>query len=110
MKDGSASIVHRYVTVKERLDAAKAAAPFYAPRLASQELNVKGSVDKMSDDELKAELEKAMKFLAPKVVDHGRQRDGEGSATQEAGPDREGAVDQPGEPATDGRAEDQEAQ
>ena len=115
-KDGSQYDVTRRASLKERLAAAKDASSYYAPKLSTVEHNVtSGSIEKMSDDELKAELEKAMQFLAPKVVDHGK--DGKvGSAqalvatAEAAGPDSEGAVGEPDQQTTDSPAEDQEAQ
>lgn len=47
-----------YAAFDERIDAAKAAAPYYAPRLVAQQVDVTGSMQllQMSDDELNAEL------------------------------------------------------
>jgi len=112
-KDGNQYEVTRRATLKERLAAAKDASAYYAPKLSTVEHNVtSGSIEKMTDAELKAELEKAMQFLAPKAAEKsdGRQGSNQGAATEEAGPDREGDVGESDQQATDGRAEDQEAQ
>lgn len=53
-------LVHEeyYADFGVRIDAAKAAAPFYAPRLATQTVTVHGNLGltKLTDDELKDEL------------------------------------------------------
>lgn len=53
-------LVHEeyYADFDRRIDAAKAAAPFYAPRLATQTVTVSGNVGltKLTDEELKDEL------------------------------------------------------
>lgn len=53
-------LVHEeyYADFDRRIDAAKAAAPFYAPRLATQTVTVHGNLGltKLTDDELKDEL------------------------------------------------------
>ena len=111
-KDGTQHEITRRATLKERLAAAKDASAYYAPKLSTVEHNVtSGSIEKMSDAELKAELAKAMEFLAPKVME---KSDGQGSdqgqATQEAGPDSTCAVGGSEQSPTDARTEDQEAQ
>lgn len=47
-----------YVDVKDRIDAAKAAAPFFAPRLATQTLAVKPSTGKTMESLMKKFAEK----------------------------------------------------
>jgi len=112
MKDGAQFEITRRATLKERLAAAKDASAYYAPKLSTVEHNVtSGSIEKMSDDELKAELAKAMEFLAPKVAE---KSDGTGSnqdqVKEEAGPNSESAVGGSDQQAADASAKDQEAQ
>lgn len=110
-KDGSQYEITRRATLKERLAAAKDASAYYAPKLSTVEHNVtSGAIDKMSDVELKAELDKMMAMLTPKVVDHGGQGSAEGQEAQAEGSDSLGAVGEPDQSPTDARAEDQEAQ
>ena len=64
-RDSDGNIVSRekvteliYPTFEERIEAAKAAAPFYAPRLATQTVNMKGGNE---------ELAKAMLAIAERL-------------------------------------------
>lgn len=107
-KDGAQYEITRRATLKERLAAAKDASAYYAPKLSTVEHNVtSGSIEKMSDAELKAELAKAMEFLTPKVADDGKDKAGSSqavvAAAEATGSDSEGVM---GEPTvqTDGRS------
>jgi hypothetical protein len=61
----------RPFTARERLDAAKAAAPYYAPRLASQTIVQKSEEETMTDTELEAAAKKLLAKIGkdPKVLD-----------------------------------------
>lgn len=108
-KDGAQYEITRRATLKERLAAAKDASAYYAPKLSTVEHNVtSGSVEKMSDAELKAELDKMMAMLTPKVVDHGGQGSAEGQEAQAEGSDSEGALREPTIQADGGSAGAQE--
>lgn len=110
-KDGSQYEITRRATLKERLAAAKDASAYYAPKLSTVEHNVtSGAIDKMSDAELKAELDRMMAMLTPKVEDHGKQGSDQDQEAQATGPDSTGAVGEPDQQAADARPEDQEAQ
>jgi hypothetical protein len=58
-----------YPEFQTRVDAAKAAAPYYAPRLATQTVTVQGNLglSKLSDDELTAELQNLIKEM-PEIL------------------------------------------
>lgn len=105
-KDGSQYEVERRASLKERLDAAKNAASYFTPKLSSVEHNVQSNIQQMSDDELKAELEKAMQFLQGEQDESGKAK---GQKAKAKGPNRARAVDQPAVQVADGGAEAKEA-
>lgn len=87
-KDGTPYEITRRATLKERLTAAKDASSYFAPKLQAVEHNVTSTnVEAMTDEELHAELAKAMKFLAPKQLENsdGGQGDNSSQVTQETG-------------------------
>ncbi len=55
-KDGEVRELLRPLSIKERLECLKAAAPFYAPTLKSIEAKAALDLDNLSLDELKAKL------------------------------------------------------
>lgn len=93
-KDGAMFEITRRATLKERLTAAKDASAYFAPKLQAVEHNVTSTnVEAMTDDELRDELAKAMKFLAPKAENSdGGQGNNSSQTTQEKGPGSPGPL------------------
>lgn len=59
--DGTLSEVDLYPALDVRIDAAKAAAPYYAPRLSSQHVDMTTTLDDLSDEELDARIKELMR-------------------------------------------------
>lgn len=55
-KDGEVKEILRPLSIKERLECLKAAAPFYAPTLKAIEAKASIDLDSMSTDEIRARL------------------------------------------------------
>lgn len=107
-KDGLQYEIVRRATLKERLAAAKDASAYYAPKLSTVEHNVtSGNIDKMTDEELKAELDKAFKYFAPKEKSDGEKSQDQDKAAKAEGSDSESAMGGSVQQAADSRGQDQ---
>lgn len=70
---GKLKEVKVYPSLEVRVDVAKAIAPYFAPRLSSQQVQLRSPAEELSDEELEARIRELLPTtgLSPKGVEHG---------------------------------------